>query len=82
MFYVLSIVLVVLGLVTLGTVLVKVFGALNRWRYTATMVRTETEDRLGLLRARWAALGVAVKQRRARGRFYETSEPVRSAVNQ
>ncbi|MFC4003387.1 bacteriophage holin [Prauserella oleivorans] len=82
MFYVLSVVLVAAGLVVLGTVLVRVGGAVNRYQRAVSTVRADARDHLGLLRARSAALGVAVGERRLHTGPNATSEPVRSAVNE
>jgi len=59
----------VVGLFAIGVVLlviftIRLFGWLRRFRRTTTMVVTDTQKRVGLLRARIAALRVAVAQRK------------------
>ncbi|WP_040925692.1 bacteriophage holin [Saccharomonospora marina] len=66
MFYELSVVLVVLGIAALAILGTRVTRLLRRYGDTASMVSTSTRDHLGLLRARWAALRVAVGGRRRR----------------
>jgi hypothetical protein len=55
--------LIVLGLIVLTVVLVNLRCTLRRFNQTVSMVSTDTRDRAGLLRARSAALRVAVGQR-------------------
>jgi hypothetical protein len=62
--YLPSIVLAVLGLILLGLLLFRVAKVLRRFRQATSMVATNTHDRTGLLRARSAALRVAIAQRR------------------
>ncbi|MBN6039434.1 bacteriophage holin [Amycolatopsis sp. 195334CR] len=64
MSYMLSIVLVVIGLVLLAAVAIRLRRGLRTLRRTTSMVTTAAGDRAGLLRARSAALGVAFAQRR------------------
>ncbi|PXY30215.1 hypothetical protein DI005_05910 [Prauserella sp. PE36] len=64
MFYVLSGALVALGILVLGIVAVRLVGALRRYSRTASMVAASTQDQAGLLRARAAAVGVALARRR------------------
>jgi uncharacterized membrane protein len=60
--------LVVLGLLVLAVMLIRLLRVLRRFNQTVSMVATNTQDRTGLLRARSAALGVAVRQRRTAGK--------------
>jgi len=62
--YVPTIALVVIGLLVLAVVLVRLLRVLRQFNQTVSMVSTNTQDRAGLLRARSAALRVAVRQRR------------------
>jgi hypothetical protein len=55
--------LVVLGLIVLTVVLVNLWTTLRRFNQTVSMVSTNTRDRAGLIRARSAAVRVAVGQR-------------------
>ncbi|MFD9890570.1 bacteriophage holin [Amycolatopsis sp. NPDC059027] len=64
MAFVLIAVLVVAGFLLLALVLVRVRRALRTYRRTVSMVSTNTQDRAGLLRARTAAVRVAINQRR------------------
>jgi hypothetical protein len=59
-----TVALVVIGLIVLILVLVRVLRTLRQFTRTVSMVSTNTQDRAGLLRARSAALRVAVDQRR------------------
>ncbi|WP_033287508.1 bacteriophage holin [Amycolatopsis jejuensis] len=59
-------VLLAAGLVVLALLLVRIAGVLRRFRRTVSMVSTHTQDRTGLLRARSAALRVAVAERRSK----------------
>ncbi|GGP84128.1 bacteriophage holin [Saccharothrix coeruleofusca] len=56
--------LVLLGLVALVVVVVRVIGSLRRFRVASTLVGDRVGDGVGLLRARFAALGVAFAERR------------------
>ena len=61
-------ILLAAGVLLLVLLLVRTSGVLRRFRRTVSMVSTHTQDRTGLLRARSAALRVAVAERRpARG---------------
>ncbi|GAA3569791.1 hypothetical protein GCM10022222_62400 [Amycolatopsis ultiminotia] len=57
-------VLLAVGLLLLVVLLVRTIGVLRRLRRTVSMVSAAAHDRTGLLRARSAALRVAVAQRR------------------
>jgi uncharacterized membrane protein len=63
---VLALALAVLGVLVLAVVLVRLLRVLRRFTRTMSMVATNTQDRAGMLRARSAALRVAVEQRRHR----------------
>ena len=52
------------GLLILVALAVRVFGGLRRFRMTLSMVKTSTNDRAGLIRARAAGVRVALAQRR------------------
>jgi uncharacterized membrane protein len=58
--------LALLGVLVLAVVLVRLSRVLRRFTQTMNMVATNTQDRAGMLRARSAALRVAVEQRRRR----------------
>jgi hypothetical protein len=60
----LSIGLVVVGLLILTAVIVPVLRSIRRFVGTAALVNDRLDDGSGLLRARIAALGVAIRQRR------------------
>ncbi|HEV2783535.1 MAG TPA: bacteriophage holin [Actinophytocola sp.] len=62
--YLSSIALVVVGLLVLGAVLVAVLRAVRRFAGAAAAASGRVTDRTGLLRARTAAVGVAIRQRR------------------
>ena len=62
--YLPSLVLIALGLVVLVALGVRVVGALRRFRAASTLVGDRVGDGAGLLRARFAALGVALAERR------------------
>lgn len=62
--YLPSLVLLLVGMVFLIVVLVKAVRALRRFRAASTLVGDRVGDGVGLLRARFAALGVAVAERR------------------
>ncbi|GAB2788411.1 bacteriophage holin [Amycolatopsis magusensis] len=64
MSYMLSAALVVIGLVLLAVLAIRLRRGLRGLRRTTSMVTTAAGDRAGLLRARSAALGVAVARRR------------------
>ncbi|MER7113084.1 bacteriophage holin [Saccharomonospora azurea] len=64
MLYVVSAVLVVVALSAVGFVAFRVIRLLRGYRATASMVSARTSDRIGLLRARSAAVRVAVRERR------------------
>ena len=59
-------IVVAVGLVLLVLVLVRVIRDVRRFGVTAAVVNARIEDRRGTLRARSAALRVAMKQTRAR----------------
>ncbi|WP_040922812.1 bacteriophage holin [Saccharomonospora xinjiangensis] len=62
--YMVSAALVVAAVAGAGPVVVRVFRLLRVYRASASMVSARTGDRVGLLRARSAAVRVAVRQRR------------------
>ncbi|MGW4486227.1 bacteriophage holin [Amycolatopsis sp. NPDC004368] len=64
MSYLPTYVLLAAGLVVLIVLAVRTIRVLRQFRRTMSMVATNTQDRTGLLRARSAALRVAVAQRR------------------
>ncbi len=55
---------IVLGLVVLALTAVRVIRSLRRFRAASTLVGDRMGDGVGLLRARSAALGVAIAERR------------------
>ena len=57
-------ILLAAGALLLVLLLVRTSGVLRRFRRTVSMVSTQTQDRTGLIRARSAALRVAVAERR------------------
>lgn len=57
-------VLVLFGLVVLVAIAFRVIGSLRRFRAASTLVGDRVGDDAGLLRARFAALGVAFAERR------------------
>ncbi|RZQ63665.1 bacteriophage holin [Amycolatopsis suaedae] len=63
MSYLPSIALAVAGLVLLVVLLIRLVRGLRALRRTSSMVATDASDRAGLLRARYAAVRVAVTQR-------------------
>ncbi|MCP3803718.1 bacteriophage holin [Allokutzneria sp. A3M-2-11 16] len=63
--YLLSLLLVVAGLVVLVVVAVKVFRSLSRFGAAYAAAGRHVDDRAGLLRARSAALKVAIAERRS-----------------
>lgn len=73
--YVPTIVLVAIGLVLLVALGVRVRKVLRLFGQTVSIVATNTQDRTGLLRARSAALRVAVAQRRHPSKNPVTSHP-------
>ncbi|GAB2964060.1 bacteriophage holin [Saccharothrix stipae] len=56
--------LIVLGVVVLVVTVLRVIGPLRRFRAASTLVGDRVGDGVGLLRARYAALAVAVAERR------------------
>jgi len=62
--YVLSVALVVVGLLMLLAVLVRMRRTVRRFSDTAAEANLTVTDAFGLLRARRAALGVAIRERR------------------
>ncbi|MDT8912706.1 bacteriophage holin [Amycolatopsis sp. PS_44_ISF1] len=62
--YLPTVVLLAAGLLVLIVLLVRTLRVLRGFRRTMSMVATNTQDRTGLLRARTAALRVAVARRR------------------
>ncbi|ASR36401.1 hypothetical protein BAY61_16870 [Prauserella marina] len=70
MFYVLSACLVALGILVLVVITIRSARLLRRYGRTASMVSASTHDQLGLLRARVAAVKVAIGQRRGRSRTH------------
>ncbi|QUF06125.1 bacteriophage holin [Actinosynnema pretiosum subsp. pretiosum] len=62
--YLPSLALVLLGLVILVVAVLKVTRSLRRARAASTLMSDRVGDRVGFLRARLAALGVAFQQRR------------------
>jgi uncharacterized membrane protein len=62
-FYVSTIMLVVIGLLVLAVVLVRLLRVVHRLTQTMSTTVTNTRDRAGLLRARYAAVRVAVTRR-------------------
>lgn len=63
MLYVLSIAMVAVGLIVLGMLIFPVAKALRRFNHTVSMVSANTQDGVGLLRARSAGVRVAIEQR-------------------
>lgn len=61
--YVPAIALLVVGLVLLGVLAVRLVKGLRRFNRTVNMVVANTKDSVGLLRARAAAVRVAITQR-------------------
>ncbi|MCP2180198.1 hypothetical protein LY12_001460 [Prauserella alba] len=85
MFYVLSAAVAVAGLIVLVLAVLRSASAARRLGRAAEVVRSDVESRLGMLRARAAAVGVAVRDlrtRRARIGSESPSEPVRSGLNE
>ncbi|WP_415360093.1 bacteriophage holin [Saccharothrix sp. BKS2] len=62
--YLSTLLLIALGLVVLVAVAARVVGSLRRFRAASTLVGDRVGDGAGLLRARFAALGVALAERR------------------
>jgi hypothetical protein len=62
--YAFSIALVVVGLLVLLAVMLRMRRTVRRFAATAAAVNLRVSDGSGLLRARTAALGVAIRQRR------------------
>ncbi len=65
--YVIAALVVVLGLVPLGVTLQRTLRKAARLKSTAARAQADIADRRGLIRARIAALGVALAQRRRIG---------------
>jgi hypothetical protein len=65
MFYWLSIALAVAALLVLVALVVRVLRGVRRLQAVAALVKAGVDDRTGLVRARSAALRVALDQRRA-----------------
>jgi hypothetical protein len=63
------------GLVLLVSVLVRAFRDVRRFGATATVVGARIGDRRGMLRARFAALRIAMKQTRARVKHSSADVP-------
>jgi hypothetical protein len=63
-----AIALIVFGLLVFVLVLIRLLRVLRQFKQAMSMVTTNTQDRTGMLRARSAALRVAVKQRRTVGK--------------
>ncbi|MBB3666272.1 hypothetical protein LY15_000169 [Prauserella flava] len=85
MFYVLSAAVAGAGLIVLVLALVRLAGAARGFGRAAEVMRSDVESRLGMLRARAAAVGVAVRDlrtRRVRIGSESASEPVRSGLNE
>ncbi|KOX28064.1 hypothetical protein ADK67_12980 [Saccharothrix sp. NRRL B-16348] len=59
-----SLALIVLGVVVLVPITIRVIRSLRRFRVASTLVGDRVGDGVGLLRARSAALGVALAERR------------------
>jgi hypothetical protein len=68
-------IVVAVGLVLLVLVLVRVLRDVRRFGGTAAVVGARIEDRRGTLRARTAALRVAMKQTRARVKHASADVP-------
>lgn len=65
--YVIAALVIVLGLVLLVLTLLRTRRKVARLRVTAARAKADIADRRGLIRARVAALGVALAQRRRIG---------------
>jgi len=70
------------GLVLLGFVLVRALRHVRRFGTTAALVNARIEDRRGMLRARTAALRVAMKETRARWKHAPADVPSNSRGRQ
>jgi hypothetical protein len=68
-------IVVAVGLVLLGAVLVRVFRHVRRFGTAAAVVNARIGDETGHLRARSAALRVAMKQTRARVKHTSVDVP-------
>ncbi|MEV6610363.1 bacteriophage holin [Kutzneria sp. NPDC051319] len=68
MLYVIAALVIVLGLVLLAVTLQRTLRKAARLKATAARAQADIADRRGLVRARIAALGVALAQRRRIGR--------------
>lgn len=73
MSYVPAIALVVIGLALLAAMAIRVLRVVRRFNQTMSLVATNTQERTGLLRARSAALRVALTHRRGRSETPVTS---------
>ncbi|MFD1152200.1 bacteriophage holin [Saccharothrix hoggarensis] len=62
--YIPTLALILFGLVALVAVTVRVIGSLRRFRAASTLVGDRVGDGAGLLKARFAALSLAVAERR------------------
>lgn len=85
MFYVLSAAVAGAGLIVLVVALVRMAAAVKGFGRTAGAVRSDVETRTGMLRARTAAIGVAVRDLRTRrvlSGSESAPEPVGSALNE
>ena len=70
------------GLVLLGFVLVRALRHVRRFGTTAAFVNARIEDRRGMLRARTAALRVAMKETRAQWKHAPADVPSNSRGRQ
>lgn len=61
--YLPTFILLAVGVVLLAVLLIRLTGGLRRFNRTTNMVVTNTKERVGLLRARAAAVRVAFAQR-------------------
>jgi hypothetical protein len=75
MSYLPTLIVVVVGLSLLVGVLVRVVRGLRRFKESAGFVSARIGDGTGILRARSAALGVAMKETRARVRHAPADVP-------
>ncbi|SFB55011.1 hypothetical protein SAMN05216266_118116 [Amycolatopsis marina] len=76
MLYVLSIALVAMGLIVLGALAFQVAKALRRFNHTVSMVSRNTQDDVGLLRARSAGVRVAIASRAHRNNSDEQDSKI------
>lgn len=63
--YIPTFVLLAVGVVLLAVLVIRLAKGLRRFNRTTSMVVTNTKERVGLLRARAAAVRVAFAQRKA-----------------